>query len=100
MIKTINKYSSINTLLIGDLILDRFVFGHSSRISREAPVLVLKYRSEKVVPGGGGNAANNLLKLNCKLKIAIIYLIKRRGNLSSDKSISCQNCNSFLPQVL
>ncbi len=70
MIKTIKQFSSINTLLIGDLILDRFVFGHSSRISREAPVLVLKFRNEKLVPGGGGNAANNLLKLNCKLKIA------------------------------
>ncbi|MCK5683721.1 carbohydrate kinase [bacterium] len=70
MIKTINQFSSINTLLIGDLILDRFVFGHSSRISREAPVLVLKYRNETLVPGGGGNGANNLLKLNCNLKIA------------------------------
>lgn len=72
MIKTVNSFHSINALLIGDLILDRFVFGHSSRISREAPVLVLKYLNEKIVPGGGGNAANNLLNLDCKLKIASV----------------------------
>jgi D-glycero-beta-D-manno-heptose-7-phosphate kinase len=49
--------------VLGDLVADEFVFGEISRVSREAPVLILKYRERSVVPGGGANAANNLADL-------------------------------------
>jgi rfaE bifunctional protein kinase chain/domain len=42
---------------------DEFVFGEISRVSREAPVLILKHRDRTVVPGGAANAANNLADL-------------------------------------
>ena len=42
---------------------DEFVFGEISRVSREAPVLILKHRERSVVPGGGANAIYNLAEL-------------------------------------
>ena len=46
--------------VIGDAIADEFVYGRVARVSREAPVLILEYDSTDVVPGGAGNAANNV----------------------------------------
>src|SRR6266699_2889627 len=49
--------------VVGDLVADEFVFGEISRVSREAPVLILKHRERSVVPGGGANAIYNLAEL-------------------------------------
>jgi rfaE bifunctional protein kinase chain/domain len=56
--------------VVGDLIADEFLYGRIARVSREAPVLVLEYQNLVRLPGGGGNAANNLLDLGCKVAIA------------------------------
>jgi len=50
----------------GDLIADEFVYGEISRVSREAPVLVLNYRQSRIVPGGAANAINNLRALGAR----------------------------------
>jgi D-glycero-beta-D-manno-heptose-7-phosphate kinase len=47
----------------GDLVADEFVFGEISRVSREAPVLILKHRESRILPGGAANAVNNLQAL-------------------------------------
>ena len=47
-------------VVFGDLIADEFVYGRIARVSREAPVLILEYDSTEIVPGGAGNAANNV----------------------------------------
>ena len=49
--------------VIGDLVLDRYWYGRSSRISREAPVLILDFEEERGVPGGAANAAMNARSL-------------------------------------
>ena len=49
--------------MFGDLIADEFIYGEISRVSREAPVLILEYDSTEIVPGGAGNAANNVAAL-------------------------------------
>ncbi|MFN7960223.1 MAG: PfkB family carbohydrate kinase [Thermoanaerobaculia bacterium] len=46
-----------------DLVADRFITGSPKRISREAPVLILSFESERVVPGGGANAVANVAAL-------------------------------------
>jgi D-glycero-beta-D-manno-heptose-7-phosphate kinase len=53
--------------VLGDFVADRFVFGEISRVSREAPVLILRHRETELVPGGGANAANNLAALGAKV---------------------------------
>lgn len=49
--------------MVVDLVVDRFVSGTPKRISREAPVLILRYDDEKILPGGGGNAVANVAAL-------------------------------------
>ncbi len=61
--KIVEAFPKVTVAVIGDLVADEFVFGEISRVSREAPVLILKHRDRKVVPGGGANAINNLADL-------------------------------------
>ncbi len=49
--------------VVGDVVADEFVYGRVARVSREAPVLILEYDSTEIVPGGAGNAANNVATL-------------------------------------
>ena len=50
-------------VVVGDLIADEFIFGRLSRVSREAPVLILEYDRTTILPGGAGNAAANVATL-------------------------------------
>jgi rfaE bifunctional protein kinase chain/domain len=61
--KIVESFPKITVTVVGDLVADEFVFGEISRVSREAPVLILKHRERLVVPGGGANAINNLAAL-------------------------------------
>ena len=61
--KIVDSFSKITVTVVGDLVADEFIFGEISRVSREAPVLILKHRERTVVPGGGANAINNLAAL-------------------------------------
>ena len=61
--KIVENFPNITVTVLGDLVADEFVFGEISRVSREAPVLILKHRERTVVPGGAANAANNLADL-------------------------------------
>jgi rfaE bifunctional protein kinase chain/domain len=61
--KIIDDFPNITITVLGDLVADEFIFGEISRVSREAPVLILKHRERTLLPGGGANAANNLADL-------------------------------------
>lgn len=61
--KIIDSFPKLTVTVIGDFVADEFVFGEISRVSREAPVLILKHRERTVLPGGGANAVNNLADL-------------------------------------
>src|SRR3954463_2227013 len=63
MIKAIEVFPRLTVAVLADLVADEFVFGEISRVSREAPVLILKHRERSVVPGGGANAVYNLADL-------------------------------------
>ncbi|MGH9350317.1 MAG: bifunctional heptose 7-phosphate kinase/heptose 1-phosphate adenyltransferase [Vicinamibacterales bacterium] len=56
--------------VVGDVVADEFVYGRVARVSREAPVLILEYDSTEVVPGGAGNAANNVAALGGQARLA------------------------------
>lgn len=59
----IHKFSKAKVLVIGDLILDEFIWGKVERISPEAPVPVVVVSSESFMPGGASNVANNIASL-------------------------------------
>jgi rfaE bifunctional protein kinase chain/domain len=61
--KIVEAFPKVTVTVLGDLVADEFIFGEISRVSREAPVLILKHRERTVVPGGGANAVNNLADL-------------------------------------
>jgi D-glycero-beta-D-manno-heptose-7-phosphate kinase len=62
----IDRFKGKRIVVVGDLVADVFVYGEISRISREAPVLILNHRETQVVPGGGANAIHNLWALGAK----------------------------------
>src|SRR5271156_1610305 len=68
LIDVVEQFSQQTILLLGDFVADEFVFGEISRVSREAPVLILRHRETQTVPGGGANAANNLLDLGAHVR--------------------------------
>ena len=61
--KIVESFPRITVTVLGDMVADEFVFGEISRVSREAPVLILRHTERTVVPGGGANAVNNLADL-------------------------------------
>lgn len=61
--KIVAAFPRLTITVLGDMVADEFVFGEISRVSREAPVLILRHRERTVVPGGGANAVNNLADL-------------------------------------
>ena len=56
-------------LVVGDLILDEYIWGGINRISPEAPVPILETRSETLALGGAANVANNLVALGCEVHL-------------------------------
>jgi rfaE bifunctional protein kinase chain/domain len=62
----VDSFKSRKVVVIGDLVADEFVYGRVARVSREAPVLILEYDSTEIVPGGAGNAANNMAALGAR----------------------------------
>lgn len=67
LVTLIRRFSGRHVVVVGDLVADEFVYGEIARVSREAPVLILKQREKQVVPGGGANAANNLAELGARV---------------------------------
>ena len=63
----VERFAGKKIVLFGDFVADEFQFGEISRVSREAPVLILRHRNTSVVPGGGANAANNLAALGARV---------------------------------
>src|SRR5262249_61205128 len=73
LVRIIEQFPKLSITVLGDLIADEFVYGEISRVSREAPVLILRHRERMVVPGGAGNAIYNLADLGVNvLPVGII----------------------------
>lgn len=62
----VERFADRRVAVIGDLVVDEFVYGDIARVSREAPVLILDHRETVIVPGGGGNAIANLRALGAR----------------------------------
>jgi rfaE bifunctional protein kinase chain/domain len=69
LLSLIDKFPEQHIVMLGDLVADEFVYGEITRVSREAPVLILKERERQIVPGGGANAANNLVELGARVTL-------------------------------
>ena len=66
----LDSFVKARVLVVGDLTLDEFLTGQVERISREAPVLIIRHETTRQIPGGGANAVYNLAKLGAGVKVA------------------------------
>lgn len=70
MIELLNRFPGCPVLVVGDLMLDEFLWGHVSRISPEAPVPVVEVQRRTFTAGGAANTAANLSALGAAVTIA------------------------------
>jgi rfaE bifunctional protein kinase chain/domain len=64
------RLAGVRVLVVGDVIADRYQFGTPTRVSREAPVLVLEHSGDATIPGGAANAAGNVRSLGGAVDLA------------------------------
>jgi rfaE bifunctional protein kinase chain/domain len=67
----IARLSQGRVLVVGDLVIDEMVYGATHRLSREAPVMILKHQRTDIILGAAGNAAHNAARLNAR-RVAVV----------------------------
>lgn len=91
-LEIIEQFRGCPIAVYGDLVADEFVYGEISRVSREAPVLILNYRESSIVPGGAANAINNLHALGARpVPLGIL------GNDEAGKALRRQFSRARIP---
>ena len=82
LLKIIEQFSNKKILVIGDVMLDKYIWGEVSRVSPEAPVQVVKVDKESYAPGGAANVASNVASLD-----GTTYMIGLVGDDSANKML-------------
>lgn len=85
LVQIVQRFKDRRLLIIGDAIADQFLYGNISRVSREAPVFILKHELTQTVPGGAANCAMNLAALGAR-----VSLIAAVGNDESGRELRAQ----------
>lgn len=84
MIKAIDSFKNKKMMVIGDIIADEFIIGEPERLSREAPVIILRHQGRDILPGGGANAASNIASLG-----GMVSLVGVIGEDRTGEDLSC-----------
>ena len=66
---TFARFKEVRALVLGDLMLDEYVFGRATRVSQEAPVLVIRQDRTSAVPGGAANVATNMVAMGASVEL-------------------------------
>ncbi|HEX4508276.1 MAG TPA: bifunctional D-glycero-beta-D-manno-heptose-7-phosphate kinase/D-glycero-beta-D-manno-heptose 1-phosphate adenylyltransferase HldE [Alphaproteobacteria bacterium] len=92
IIEQLETARGVRILIVGDIMLDRFVYGAAERLSPEAPVPVLRFDRESVMPGGAANVARNVSEFGASVEL--IGLVGRDGARDELKSLieACPGC--------
>lgn len=69
LLSIVKRFPGRRILVVGDAIADQFVYGAISRVSREAPVFILRHEQTETVPGGAANCAVNLASLGAEVSL-------------------------------
>src|SRR5687768_1365778 len=69
LISVVKRFPGLRLVVVGDAIADQFVYGAISRVSREAPVFILRHEQTETVPGGAANCAANLASLGAAVSL-------------------------------
>ena len=65
----VHRFPQKKIVVVGDMVADQFLYGAISRVSREAPVLILRHEKTQTVPGGAANCAVNLASLSAQVSL-------------------------------
>lgn len=82
LIRIIEQFGNKKIVVIGDVMLDKYIWGEVSRVSPEAPVQVVKVEKESYAPGGAANVASNVASLN-----GVTYMIGLVGDDQANKML-------------
>jgi D-glycero-beta-D-manno-heptose-7-phosphate kinase len=95
--KIVEGFSGKRIVVIGDAIADQFIYGEISRVSREAPVFILRHEHTETTPGGAGNCAANLAALGAKVELICVLGNDEPGQILSGKLREAGvNCDGVL----
>jgi D-beta-D-heptose 7-phosphate kinase/D-beta-D-heptose 1-phosphate adenosyltransferase len=81
----IGNFKNCHILVVGDLMLDEYLWGEVDRISPEAPVQIVSVKNEEYTLGGSGNVVNNLVKLGAKVSAAGVVGPGKEGECLLEK---------------
>src|SRR5437660_2763702 len=89
----VNSFSNKRLVVIGDVIADQFIYGEITRVSREAPVFILRHEHTETTPGGAGNCAANLAALGAHVALISVLGNDEPGQILAGKlreaSVDC-----------
>ncbi|HEX8160259.1 MAG TPA: PfkB family carbohydrate kinase [Pyrinomonadaceae bacterium] len=72
LIGIVRSFAERRVVVVGDAVADQFLYGEISRVSREAPVLILRHERTETVPGGAANCAHNLATLGARSALVAV----------------------------
>lgn len=85
-----NLNHKIKVLVIGDMMIDHYIYGNCNRISPEAPVQVVEVQKEEYTLGGAGNVLKNLIAFNCDVDIISISGADEYGDMVLKQLNDCK----------
>ena len=85
LVEIVRRFSGKKLVILGDAIADRFLYGSISRVSREAPVFILRHEQTETIPGGAANCAVNLASLG-----ATVALVSITGNDATGEALKAK----------
>jgi rfaE bifunctional protein kinase chain/domain len=97
LISIVKRFPQRRILVIGDSVADQFVYGAISRVSREAPVFILRHEQTETVPGGSANCAMNLAALGARVSLVSVAGEDEAGRVLVEKLKDAGvDCSGFL----
>jgi len=95
--KIVESFSGKRIVVIGDIIADQFIYGEITRVSREAPVFILRHEHTETTPGGAGNCAANLAALGADVALVSVIGNDEAGQILLGKLREAGvNCDGVL----
>lgn len=79
LLSIIRRFTQRRVVVIGDAIADRFLYGSIARVSREAPVFILRHEQTETIPGGAANCAVNLAALGAAVSLISVAGVDEAG---------------------
>ncbi len=92
----VDRLKQASVACVGDLMLDRFIYGSVERVSPEAPVPVLRVAREREMLGGAGNVARNLTSLGARCALAAVVGDDEAGHRTQSLLSELARCRQYL----